>query len=439
MQVELSTIDERDIPALLRGFSYNGTAGLTVLTADGKTTRALAAESHTGRGEGVLRLTRAVLESAASPLEELARLYADYVRERSGHPRAVVLAEDAPTGRPAIAWQLYAASERGDVRQDADPIPLQRWNCAALERRTNERPSRIARFTGITGKVAVITGAAQGFGWEIAQGLAEAGAQVVIADINERGAIDRADELTERDTAATTMRHAGFGVDVTDESSVRNLAESITATHGGVDIVVSNAGVLRAGPLTELSTADFAFVTRVNYSGFFQVTRSFAPLLGRQNAAYRALRALSQTRTSSADLQAYFSDIVQINSKSGLVGSNKNSAYAGSKFGGIGLVQSFALELVEHGIKVNALCPGNFFDGPLWSDPKHGLFVQYLAAGKVPGAKTIDEVRAAYEAKVPMGRGCTGTDVVRALLYTVDQRYETGQALPITGGQVMLS
>ena len=84
----------------------------------------------------------------------------------------------------------------------------------------------------------------------------------------------------------------------------------------------------------------------------------------------------------------YFTDIVQINSKSGLEGSNKNGAYAGGKFGGIGLTQSFAMELVEDRIKVNSVCPGNFFDGPLWSDPDRGLFVQYLNSGKVPGQKT---------------------------------------------------
>ena len=132
-------------------------------------------------------------------------------------------------------------------------------------------------------------------------------------------------------------------------------------------------------------------------------------------------------------------DIIQINSKSGLEGSNKNGAYAGSKFGSIGLVQSFAMELIEDGIKVNAICPGNFFDGPLWSDPDKGLFVQYLRAGKVPGARTVAEVRKFYEAKVPMGRGCEPADVMKAIYYLVDQQYETGQALPVTGGQVMLN
>jgi sorbitol-6-phosphate 2-dehydrogenase len=130
--------------------------------------------------------------------------------------------------------------------------------------------------------------------------------------------------------------------------------------------------------------------------------------------------------------------IVQINSKSGLEGSNKNGAYAGGKFGGIGLTQSFAMELVADNIKVNSVCPGNFFEGPLWSDPEKGLFVQYLNTGKVPGAKTLADVKRFYEAKVPMNRGCSPEDVLKAILYCVEQVYETGQAVPVTGGQVML-
>jgi sorbitol-6-phosphate 2-dehydrogenase len=88
---------------------------------------------------------------------------------------------------------------------------------------------------------------------------------------------------------------------------------------------------------------------------------------------------------------------------------------------------------------VNTICPGNFFDGPLWSDPDNGLFVQYLKAGKVPGAETLADVRRFYEAQIPMGRGCDGADVTKAILYSVEQKYETGQAIPVTGGQVMLS
>jgi sorbitol-6-phosphate 2-dehydrogenase len=97
------------------------------------------------------------------------------------------------------------------------------------------------------------------------------------------------------------------------------------------------------------------------------------------------------------------------------------------------------MELMPYRIKVNSVCPGNFFEGPLWSDPEKGLFVQYLRAGKVAGAKTIDDVKAFYEAQVPAGRGCRVKDVFRAILYIIEQEYETGQAVPVTGGQNMLN
>jgi sorbitol-6-phosphate 2-dehydrogenase len=212
-------------------------------------------------------------------------------------------------------------------------------------------------------------------------------------------------------------------MDVTDEASVAQGVLEVVRRFGGVDLVVSNAGVLRAGGVTSQPVDEFDLVTRVNYRGYWLVVKHTAPVLARQHAAN----------------PAWWGDIVEISSKSGLVGSSRNSAYAGSKFGGIGLTQSFALELVGDGIKVNAVCPGNFFDGPLWSDPVNGLFVQYLREGKVPGARTVEDVRHAYEAKVPMGRGCVPADITEAILYLVAQQYETGQALPVTGGQVMLS
>jgi sorbitol-6-phosphate 2-dehydrogenase len=198
--------------------------------------------------------------------------------------------------------------------------------------------------------------------------------------------------------------------------------DEVVRLYGGFDLLVSNAGILRAGGVATQPVAEFDAVTRVNYRGYFLCVRHAAPILARQHRAR----------------PDYWGDIVEINSKSGLAGSSRNFAYSGAKFGGIGLTQSFALELVADGIKVNAICPGNFLDGPLWSDPDNGLFVQYLRQGKVPGAKTIEDVRRFYEAKVPMGRGCTPADVLEALYYVVAQRYETGQAIPVTGGQVML-
>ncbi len=271
----------------------------------------------------------------------------------------------------------------------------------------------------VFGKVAVVTGAAQGFGCEIAQHLASEGAAVVLADINEAGVRRAAEQLQKECGACAVLPVA---VDVTNLDSIKAAVHEAVKCFGGFDCFISNAGVLRAESVKTQTPKDFTFVTAVNYTGYFLCVQAAAPVLA---AGHKA----------DPD---YRSDIIQINSKSGLVGSNRNGAYAGSKFGGIGLTQSFALELVEDGIKVNSICPGNFFDGPLWSDPDNGLFVQYLRAGKVPGAKTIEDVRRAYEQKVPMGRGCTTPDVMKAIYYLIEQEYETGQALPVTGGQVML-
>lgn len=267
----------------------------------------------------------------------------------------------------------------------------------------------------LAGRVALVTGAAQGFGLGIAQSLIKQGAFVILADRNLAGVC----EASERFPGQALP----IEMDVTDEASVEAGFKKAVRSAGGLDLVVSNAGVLRAESVKAQRLADFSFVTDVNYIGYFLVVKHAAPFLA---AVHRA------------DPERW-TDIIQINSKSGLQGSNRNGAYAGSKFGAIGLTQSFALELLEDGIKVNSVCPGNFFDGPLWMDPETGLFAQYLRTGKVPGAETLDDVKRFYESKIPMRRGCEVSDVVKAILYLIDQTYETGQALPVTGGQVMLN
>jgi len=272
----------------------------------------------------------------------------------------------------------------------------------------------------LTGKIAMVTGAAQGFGLGIAESLLAEGATVVLADLNVDGATAQAERLAGQYGAGKTL---AVGVDVSNPDSQIDAIHEVVRQLGGLDVFISNAGVLRADGVMTQSVADFDFVTNINYRGYFLGVRAVAPVLAAQHAA----------RPDT------LFDIIEINSKSGLEGSKRNFAYAGSKFGGIGLTQSFALELIEYGIKVNAVCPGNFLDGPLWSDPDRGLLVQYLQAGKVAGATTIDDVRRFYEAKVPMGRGCLPSDVARAVTYVIEQQYETGQALPVTGGQNMLN
>ena len=267
----------------------------------------------------------------------------------------------------------------------------------------------------LAGKITIVTGAAQGFGKGIAEELYAEGATIIIADMNQALAEEVAAEMGERACA--------ISVNVSNEESVANLVAQTVEKFGGLDIMVANAGVVRSGPIASFEQKDFEFVTAINYTGLFLCAKYAAVIMQAQH---------------EADPEASY-DIISISSKSGLEGSNKNFAYAGSKFGGIGLVQSWAMELAPSNIKVNAVCPGNYLDGPLWSDPVRGLFVQYLEAGKVPGAKTVEDVRRFYESKVPMNRGCLPLDVARAVMYCVEQKYETGQAIPVTGGQVMLN
>ncbi len=273
-------------------------------------------------------------------------------------------------------------------------------------------------YERIADKIIIVTGSAQGFGQGIAEELLKAGGCVVIADLNF--------ELAEKNCAELAKTYGErimpCKVDVTSEESTKEMVIDTVLEFGGLDTYVNNAGIAKAGNLEEMTLQTLEFTNKVNYNAYF---------LGSKYAS-RIMKIQHRFNKN------YYADIVQVNSKSGLAGSNKNFAYAGSKFGSIGLTQSFALELVEYNIKVNSVCPGNYFEGPLWSDPEKGLFVQYLNAGKIPGAKTVADVKKAYESKVPMNRGCWPEDVAKAILYCMEQKYETGQAIPVTGGQIML-
>ena len=272
----------------------------------------------------------------------------------------------------------------------------------------------------VEGKTIIVTGAAQGFGEGIARELMAQGANIVVADLNE---------VTGEKTAASFNEKAGANkaifvkTNVADMASLQNLMKVTVMNFGALDAFVSNAGVVRAGGLDVMTPENFEFVTKINYEAYFFCAKVASHIM----------------KIETANDPEYFADIIQVNSKSGLRGSKANFAYAGGKFGGIGLTQSFALELAPYRVKVNSICPGNYYDGPLWSNPENGLFIQYLNAGKVPGAKTVQDVKDYYLAQVPMRKGCNPVDVCKAILYAIDQTGETGQAIPVTGGQVMLA
>lgn len=271
----------------------------------------------------------------------------------------------------------------------------------------------------LEGRIVAVTGGAQGFGMEIARILADNGAQIVIADIN----IAKAEAVALEINNSTGCRNAlAVACDVSKEESVRKMVNLMIREYGGIDVMCSNAGISEAGSLEQLSLEVFRRVTDINYTGFFIVTKY----------------ASRPMKIQHSFNEEYYADIIQTNSTAGLKGWLNNSAYCGSKFGGIGLVQSISRELVKYRIKVNAVCPGNYYDGPMWGDPENGLFVKYFKADKVEGARNPDDVRKWYFSQEIFERGCQPLDVARAMMYCIEQQYETGQAVPVAGGLEMI-
>lgn len=250
-------------------------------------------------------------------------------------------------------------------------------------------------------RVAVITGAAQGLGEALAHRLSREGAKVIVADINYDAA---------KQTASALREAIAISVDVTDFGQCQAMAQQALDAYGTIDLLVCNAAILIAKPLLEFTTEQWRKVIDVNLVGYFNCAKAVVPAMiekGRGN-------------------------IIQINSKSGKRGSAKNSAYAAGKFGGIGLTQSLALELAEHQIRVNAICPGNLLDSPLWVN---SLYEQYARNQGI----TKEEVRQKYLDQVPLKRGCTYEDVANVMVFLAsdESSYMTGQAINVTGGQEM--
>lgn len=256
------------------------------------------------------------------------------------------------------------------------------------------------------GKSAIVTGAGQGLGEAIARRLADEGANVVVADI----VFENAAKVAQGIEKEAGVRAIPMRADVTDDDQVSEMVQAAVREFGKLDIMVCNAGILKAMEVTEFASADWRKVIDVNLVGYFISAREAAKVMSQQKSGV----------------------IIQINSKSGKKGSFRNSAYAASKFGGIGLTQSLALEMAPHGVRVNAVCPGNLLDGTLW---QQSLYEQYSQTQGL----TPEQVREKYLSQVPLARGCTYEDVCNVVVFLASEQssYMTGQAINVTGGQEM--
>lgn len=256
----------------------------------------------------------------------------------------------------------------------------------------------------LTGMTAIVTGGGQGLGEALCQRLDREGCNVVVADINYESA---------KMVAANLRNAIAVKTDVCDESQVNGMVEAAVNHFGKLDLLVSNAAILIAKPATDFPADEWRRMIDVNLTGYFLCARA-------------AARVMIPNKKGC---------IIQINSKSGKKGSYKNSAYAASKFGSIGFTQSLALELAEYGIRVNAICPGNLLNSPLWNDGPNSLFKQYARNQGI----TEQQVRQKYLSQVPLGRSCEYEDVANVLVFLASDSasYMTGQAINVTGGQEM--
>lgn len=242
-------------------------------------------------------------------------------------------------------------------------------------------------------QVAVITGGARGIGLGIGSALADAGARVVLVDLDEAAATAAAASLRDDGLAAE-----GIGADVTDRASVESLAALVTATHGRIDILAANAGIY---PNTEFAAIDDALwdqVMGINVKGAVHAAQACLPSM----------------------LARGYGRIVLTSSITGPVtGQTGFAHYGASKAAMLGLMRSLAVEVAARGVTVNAVMPGNV---------------------ETPGlGETSEEHRSRMLSAIPMGRFGTPRDVGVAVrfLASPDAGYITGQTLIVDGGQVL--
>lgn len=263
----------------------------------------------------------------------------------------------------------------------------------------------LQELTNLTGKVAIVTGGAKGIGLGICYRLAEAGASVLIADLDDQAATVAAHDLSEKGWSAKATR-----TDVSDEDDVRHMIDSCLKAFGRLDILVNNAGIYPPAPIASMSKADFERVMHTNLRSVFLATKYAADAMKRQDGG----------------------KIINITSIDALHPSMVGLAhYDASKHGVWGFTKNAALELAPHNIQVNAIAPG-------------GIQTPGVAAMQQPATSSTPEQQPAktvedFLAAIPMRRIGQPDEIGTVALFLASDMasYMTGSQIVVDGGALL--
>lgn len=241
-------------------------------------------------------------------------------------------------------------------------------------------------------KVAIVTGSARGIGKAIATKFAQAGAKVVITDINVEQS-----EATAKEIAGLGVETLAVGCNVTKKAEVDNLMAKTKEKFGSVDIIVNNAGITRDGLFVRMKEEDWDMVLNINLKGTFLCAQAAGSIMMKQKKG----------------------KIINIASVSGIFGNAGQANYASSKAGVIGLTKVIARELAKRNVTCNAIAPG---------------FIKTEMTDKLS-----EEIRANVEKQIPLGKMGTVEDIANVALFLAAESsgYMTGQVLSVCGGLVM--
>ncbi len=262
----------------------------------------------------------------------------------------------------------------------------------------------------LAGRIAVVTGAGSGLGRSIAIGLADAGAAVALADIDTGGAQETTRLISEMAPGGSAL---ALRCDVTSEAEVEALFDAVLDQWGGLDILVNAAGIAPPFALVDLPVRQWRAALEVNLTGYFLAAKAAAKVMIQQGMG---------------------GGIIVVSSKSGLEASRGNTAYNATKAGEIHMARGWALELGPHGIRVNAVAPGNVFAGSkIWNE-------EYIRMCAEKYGIKPEEVIPYYVNMTALKRDITGQDVANAVIFLCSEqaRTITGQTLVCDSGQVMV-